>query len=142
MLVAGFEQSRLIRSFPNGWSEALVQFRPSALAGSFEAVIPLTIRSHELDLRHAVIIFHNDLKVRLRESERDLLWKSFGVPVFEQVLDPQNGLLAMECEAHEGLHLMSDRPDVALDHSPCPCGNHHPRLIVPRPLLRMAALVS
>ncbi len=142
VLAAGFEESRLIRGFPNGWSEELAQFRPSALAGSFDAMRPLTIRSHDLDLRHAIIIFHHDLERRLRDSERDLLWKAFGVPVFEQMLDRENSLLAMECEAHEGLHLMVAMPDVPLDHVPCPCGNLHPRLIEPRPALRMAALVS
>lgn len=142
ILAAGFEETRLIRGFPSGWSQEAERFRPTALAGTFQALRPLTIRGDEIALRHAVIVFHYGLDIRLLDSERDLLWKAFGVPIFEQILDADNRLLAMECEAHEGLHLMVDRACEEMDRAPCPCGNPRPRLAEPRPVRRMAALVS
>ena len=62
---------------------------------------------------------------------RDLLWNTFGVPVFEQYLGPNLELLAFECEAHDGLHLANagvHDPGCALRTELCACGNPTPRL--------------
>jgi hypothetical protein len=53
------------------------------------------------------------------------------VPLFEQVIGKSGKLLAAECEAHDGLHVVS--PDLSLhgepvDESPCPCGRKTPRI--------------
>ncbi len=39
------------------------------------------------------------------EMMRELLWKRFGVPVYELYVDGSSRLLASECEAQEGWHL-------------------------------------
>jgi phenylacetate-CoA ligase len=44
----------------------------------------------------------------LSESDRDLLWDAFGVPVYEQFLGLGNELLAQDCDVHEGLHIEDD----------------------------------
>jgi hypothetical protein len=37
--------------------------------------------------------------------QRDRLWRAFHVPVYEVLFDEHAGLLASECEAHEGWHI-------------------------------------
>src|SRR5436309_1138975 len=82
----------------------------------------------------AVIAFTGICHGELTVLERDLFWRVFQVPVFEQFLSPDGCILAMECDAHEGLHLL--HPDAPLpgfrgflDTAPCGCGNAHPRLM-------------
>lgn len=80
-------------------------------------------------MKHAIIVFSPDFDSCLTKRERDKLWLAFGVPVFEQVLGPGNELLASECEAHDGLHLISGSPQRRLDRSRCGCGSELPRVI-------------
>jgi hypothetical protein len=78
---------------------------------------------------------------------RDELWRRFGVPLFEELMDSEGRILASECEAHNGLHVncsvehtISDgelllngrasgigaRPIAGL----CGCGQTSPRIMV------------
>jgi hypothetical protein len=41
----------------------------------------------------------------LSDADRDEIWRIWGVPVYEQLLSDDYGLIAEECDAHEGLHL-------------------------------------
>jgi hypothetical protein len=125
ILAPGFQQSKLVRVFPAGWTEAAVRFNPSSIAGPMEQLRRLT--KHGLVLGHAVVAFTYKGHAGLSDDDRDLFWDSFGVPVFEQHLGPGNQLLAMECEAHAGLHVMGDFGDARLDRNSCVCGNPAPR---------------
>jgi hypothetical protein len=65
--------------------------------------------------------------------ERDRFWRLFQVPLFEQLVSADGRILAMECDAHAGLHLLC--PDAllpgycaSLETTPCGCGNPQPRL--------------
>ena len=74
-------------------------------------------------------ICHGELTV----LERDLFWRVFQVPVFEQLVAPDGRVLAMECDAHDGLHLLQQDTSLPgfrafLETSPCGCGNPHPRV--------------
>src|SRR5947209_2394764 len=60
----------------------------------------------------AVIAFTGIYHGELTALERDLFWRVFQVPVFEQFLSPDGRILAMECDAHDGLHLLD--PDAPL----------------------------
>ncbi len=40
----------------------------------------------------------------MTDDHRDLLWRAFGLPVFEQLLGPDGSVIAQECEVHDGLH--------------------------------------
>jgi len=40
----------------------------------------------------------------LAHHHRDLLWKAFGLPVFEQLRGWDGKVIARECEVHDGLH--------------------------------------
>jgi phenylacetate-coenzyme A ligase PaaK-like adenylate-forming protein len=73
----------------------------------------------------------------LSEDRRELLWKAFGVPVFEQLRSREGAIVARECEVHDGLHV---DPEARVAHElsalsaamtvsePCECGSETPRL--------------
>ena len=85
-------------------------------------------------LRLAIVIFSS---TRLEMHHRDLLWKAFGLPVFEQLRGADGRVVARECEVHNGLHLDAGLPAgmaVEIVAEQCDCGLETPRL---RP--RMAA---
>jgi hypothetical protein len=41
----------------------------------------------------------------LSAAQREKLWRAFRVPVYEVLFDREAGILASECEAHEGWHV-------------------------------------
>ena len=63
-------------------------------------------------------------------THRDLLWRAFGVPVFEQLLGSDGAVIASECEVHDGLHLHRAEPhlhgEIVREH--CACGSEAPRV--------------
>src|SRR5690242_19002024 len=72
----------------------------------------------------AVVAFTGTCHGELTALERDLFWRVFQVPVFEQFLAPDGRVMAMECDAHDGLHLLDrDAPltgfSAFLDRTPC-----------------------
>jgi hypothetical protein len=125
VLAPGFQETKLVRVFPAGWTEEAARFNPSSIAGPPEQLRRLTGRG--LELKHAVVAFTYQGQAALSDDDRDLFWDSFGVPVFEQHLGAGNELLAMECEAHAGLHVMRDFGESRLDRNSCVCGNPAPR---------------
>jgi len=125
ILAPGFQESKLVRVFPAGWTEEAARFHPSSIAGPMEQLRSLA--KNGFALGHAVVAFTYQGHAGLSDDDRDLFWDSFGVPVFEQHLGPGNELLAMECEAHAGLHVMGDFGDARLDRNSCVCGNPAPR---------------
>jgi hypothetical protein len=64
------------------------------------------------------------------DHHRDLLWRAFGVPLFEQLRGTKGGVIAVECEVHDGLHLLDVDVPVAgeLITDQCPCGAEMPRV--------------
>ncbi len=89
-------------------------FRPEALAapawlladfarGIESGILP------RVALRHYVIAFTGSAEGLLPGDDRDLLWRVFGVPVFEQFLGFDGSAVAVECEAHAGLHIRVNR---------------------------------
>ncbi len=138
VLAPGFEEGDTVRVFPRGWTKAAARFRPTSIAGPVEALQQMA--RYDVDIRHAVIAF-TDLAAPLSECDRDFLWRIFGVPVFEQCYGPGNELLAAECEAHEGLHLLGAVPsdwEGDVEQARCGCGSITPRLVARK--LAVAAL--
>jgi hypothetical protein len=125
ILAPGFQETKLVRVFPAGWTEEAARFHPSSIAGPPEQLRRLANRG--IELSHAVVAITYLGQAGLSEDDRDLFWDTFGVPVFEQHLGPSNELLAMECEAHSGMHVMLNFEDPHLDHNSCVCGNPSPR---------------
>ncbi|MBZ5608847.1 MAG: hypothetical protein LAP38_11345 [Acidobacteriia bacterium] len=126
VLARGFRGSKQVRVFAQGWDSQAARFQPASIAAPFDELVRLA----KLDLRleHSVIVFTYEGQPGLSYDDRELLWRAFGVPVFEQRLGPKNELLAMECEAHSGLHVVHGFSGARLESDVCACGNRSPRL--------------
>lgn len=126
ILAPGFQANKTTRVFPRGWDEQAARFQPQSIAAPLEQLHRLAAQG--LRLEHAVIAFTYGGEEGLSSADRESFWRAFGVPVFEQYLDAHNRLLAMECDAHSGLHVVAGCGDLHLEHEPCACGNRSPRI--------------
>ena len=136
VLAAGFESTREIRVFPEGWNSEAARLGPCSVAASIEQLLALARAG--TTLRHAAIVLTRGPHSALCDEDRDRLWTAFGVPVFEQCLGPNNELLAAECEAHDGLHIMGIGSRAGAETSVCGCGSSVPRKITkPRTALTL-----
>src|SRR6266852_2432342 len=127
ILAPGFLENRQVRMFPNGWDEKAARFGPISIAApirELRRLARLGVRIH-----HSAIAFTFQGHAALTDADRDLFWDAFGVPVFEQYLGAHNELLAMECDAHAGLHVVNGHGGLALERALCACGNPAPRLV-------------
>ena len=128
ILLDGFATTRRVRVFPEGWSERSSRFAPEMLAAGIPQLRELAGRLDRPPISHALVAFRYQGDSPLKHEDRERLWRAFGVPVFEQYLDNRNELLATECIAHAGLHVVRAGLDLPLDCTPCACGNAAPRL--------------
>jgi hypothetical protein len=122
VLMPGFEQTQSVKYVPPDWT-LLSGFRPEAVAASVGVLRMLAKgivsgRGRLPSLQCAMIAFTGPWESGLlHEEDRDLFWRVFQVPVFEQHLGPDGRVVAWECEAHRGLHLLPTRAVVEdLDH--------------------------
>jgi hypothetical protein len=92
-------------------------------------------------LNTAIVVLTSIDDSPLADHHRDLLWRAFGLPVFEQLRASDGAVIASECEVHDGLHIIESRPDlkgeVVTDH--CACGAETPRLRSLSPVLTRSA---
>jgi hypothetical protein len=93
-------------------------------------------------LNKAIVVLTSLDDTPLAPRHRDLLWRSFGVPVFEQLRGSDGAVIARECEVHDGLHIITEslpelRGEIVTDH--CACGAETPRLRSQRPTESAAA---
>jgi hypothetical protein len=140
ILTPGFRESRLVRVFPEGWNERVRRFQPGSVAGPLEPLKCLA--REEWPLEQAVIVFTYAGGPGISPLDRESLWRALGVPVFEQFLGPRNRLLATECDAHWGLHVVSSCEGFPLEHEVCPCGNPAPRITRGSRIEELAALLA
>jgi hypothetical protein len=126
ILARGFQETGTVRVFPNGWNERVERFRPTSLAGGVQQLRHAALKN--LRLEHTVIAFTYAGQSGLSREDRELFWNAFGVPVFEEFLGPRNELLAMECDAHSGLHVVRGCDDLSLERGACACGSSAPRI--------------
>jgi|ERR1051326_5205564 hypothetical protein len=120
ILVPGFQSTRSIRVFPEGWNDSARKFAPASVAGTLDQL--LSLADEGVQLTHAVICLAWDREEFLTPSQRGFLWNAFGVPIFEQYLSPQNVLLAFECDAHTALHATPAYKGPTFDQFECACG--------------------
>jgi hypothetical protein len=138
------------------WSE-LVRFEPRVLVGSWRDLHLLAeqVALGKLELAtvdHALFVVTGCGSAPLNDTVRVILWQSFGVPVYELLVDNSGVLLAAECEAHEGWHIQpgasvsavgdktmvagtsSERPVIGLsgyiENEPCACGRPGNRIVL------------
>jgi len=88
---------------------ALGAYRPQVLAGPVSALRelagavlddPAALTSPDLGIIVLIGPGHHPPE----PADRDLFWRAFQLPVFEQLRSRTGELLAWECEAHRGLH--------------------------------------
>jgi len=127
ILTPGFRESRQVRIFLDGWTRRARRFDPSSIAGPLEQLQSLARDAWQIE--RAVVVFTYGGGSGISTRDRDSLWKAFGVPVFEQYLSPRTRLLAAECDAHSGLHVVSGCEGLPVEHEVCACGNPTPRLM-------------
>ena len=126
ILAPGFRGTRNARVFEEGWCERAARFRPESIAAPVSELRRLAAEGLRLD--HSVVALTYEGEDGLNLPDRELFWRAFGVPVYEQYLDANNQLLAMECDAHSGLHVIRGCEDHRLDRETCACGDRTPRL--------------
>jgi hypothetical protein len=129
VLSARFREARGLRAFPGGWCEEAARFAPESIAAPLEILRDLAAATGYLELRHPLVAFTYDPAHGITEQDRDLFWQAFGVPVFEQLLGARNELLATECDAHAGLHVVRGCHGLPVEEGACPCGGAAPRLL-------------
>jgi hypothetical protein len=130
ILIPVFRSAGSARVFKDGWSEEAANFAPSAIAGT-RAQFEKLSGTRSPSLRHALIVFGYAGEFRLSDEFRDRLWREFRVPVFEQIISKSGELLAFECEAHDGLHVVAQsyRSNGMRETSGCACGRTTPRVL-------------
>lgn len=104
-----------MQAFASNDLKALTAYAPDALALPLSAALSLADRKLrgllELSgLKFAIVVFSSldpQGEGPLANHHRDLLWKAFGLPVFEQLRGWDHRVIARECEVHDGLHFNS-----------------------------------
>jgi len=146
-----------LRHFAAGDVRDLVDYAPEALVLPLSSALSMADRKlrglFDLPSLRVGIVVLSSLDSSdggpLGTCHRDLLWKAFGLPVFEQLRGWDGRVIARECEVHDGLHfegdaahagrILADLPaEIAV--AQCECGSETPRLRhVAAPLVSAAA---
>ncbi|MBL8228178.1 MAG: hypothetical protein JNL98_06860 [Bryobacterales bacterium] len=113
LLATGFRETELVKCFSHQPFDEIAEYQPESLAGALSrlcrlAELVLERRIELPSVRHAVIAFTGLRHGCLKNAHRELLWRAFQVPVYEQFRGFGQELLAWECEAREGLHIDSN----------------------------------
>lgn len=149
VLFPGFAETDWVRVFADGWSREVAEFRPELLAAPLTELRRVAARAASRrialpSLSHAVVVFTGASQPSLTAGDRDFFWRVFQVPLFEQFLGAAGETLAIECDAHEGLHVLPGRANASelagsIEIACCPCGKPGGRLFLPRPAALAAA---
>jgi len=139
VLESGFRMKRGMREFDSSeWDAAdLEAFGPAVIVAPLHTA--LSMADQKLrgmlrlpSLRLALVILTRIDDEPLADHHRDLLWRAFGLPVFEQLRNSEGIVIARECEVHDGLHLTTS---IAVIEIPgevvtgqCECGADTPRI--------------
>jgi hypothetical protein len=100
------------------------------LAGTFHHLVEAGL--HGVSAARAVFLVRNSGCPWVADSEREMLWRLFEVPVLGLLVNDRHEVLAYECEAQHGMHLQTaclPGPAAALASSPCSCGRPGHRLV-------------
>jgi hypothetical protein len=110
VLEGGFLPDRDLREFAASDMTGLLHYAPEAL------VLPLGLALSLADqkqrgllalpsLTTALVVLTSLGDSSLEDHHRELLWRAFRVPIFEQLCGWDGAILARECEVHDGLHI-------------------------------------
>lgn len=131
-LVGPYKHDPALGRFSDLYSPEILLHRPHVLCGSGTLLCRLARGvaqgvQRPIPLRYGVVVQHRSPEEALTPQQRDLLWRVFQVPIFEQIALSNGTVLASECDAHEGLHIADERVSrIVGDHNlvstPCACG--------------------
>jgi hypothetical protein len=118
LLEGNFRAANNMRQFGAHDLEWLRSYAPDALVAPLELALSLADwkRLGRFDLPSlttAIVVLSSVDHSPLSWRQRDLLWRAFGVPVFEQLRGWEGAIIARECEVHDGLHI--DEAAVAVE---------------------------
>lgn len=142
MLVPWFRAGRFVSVFP-GWTAQAAAYAPAVIVGTRAQL--LSLAADPPSLTHALVVVGRSTDMLLTTADRDRLWRAFRVPVFEQIIGPNGERLAVECEAHDGLHVEVPEQDwtgYAHDEGLCACGLRTPRVSSPVQAERVRAAAT
>jgi hypothetical protein len=112
VLAANVRETESVRVFDPEHVLEIRRFDPGLIAAPLEVLLQwagvLAVGLAIPSAYRAVVAFTSLENGVLSESARDLLWRTFEVPAFEQWRGADGSVLAWECEAHEGLHVVED----------------------------------
>ena len=146
IIAAEFHTGGNMKCFDAGDIDGICEYAPDALALPLTEALSLASRKLrgliELpSLKMAIVVFSSldpDDAGPLADHHRDLLWKAFGLPVFEQLRGRDGRVVARECEVHDGLHFderglttafgAAELCSPEISREPCDCGVETPRL--------------
>ena len=153
--VSALPQFESVQPFRRERWQELAAFEPNVLVGyGFDLQrLAEKVRSQRMSLPslNRTIFALTDCGANpISDPLREILWRTFGVPVYELIVAPGCALLAAECEAHDGYHLrdgaeaylvgrelVCDAPPLTalrtgftgdIETSPCACGADSARL--------------
>ena len=140
VLAAGFQETKLVRVFPQGWNEQAARFHPTCIAGPLEELRRAARAGVELE--HAIVAFTYEGASGFRAA----IANRFGMPsafrCSSSTLAPTISCSPRSVTRIAGLHVVSGCDDLDLDHDPCPCGNPAPRLTRGARIEELAALLA
>ena len=102
-----FSEAKNVRDFDVADMEGLAEWKPEALVAPLQDALDLAWQT-SFYLSSAIVVLTTVGGPPLDASGRDTLWKAFGVPIFEQLRSWPGAVIARECEAHAGLHIVDD----------------------------------
>lgn len=110
MLEEKFRTEANLRDFWIHDLEWLRSYAPEVLVATLEVALSLAEKKRQgrfelPSLRTAIVVLTSLKEKPLGRNDRDVLWRSFGVPVFEQLRGWNGSIFARECEVHDGLHV-------------------------------------
>jgi hypothetical protein len=129
IVAPNFAERNGVRCFAEEELCEIQRYRPEILAATVHVLLRLAA---SIRIPRAIVVFSGARLGPITARDRDLLWAGYQVPVFEQCLLPDGSVLARECEAHDGLHLISPAAyNGERRLEPCPCGRPEPRINSP-----------
>ncbi len=110
LLEPGFHADRNMREFDPDDVVWIHSYAPEALVAPLDPALSLADRKTRglfalPSLRTAIVVLTSLDDSPLADRHRDLLWRAFGVPIFEQLRGWDGTIIARECEVHDGLHI-------------------------------------
>lgn len=126
-----FAPARGLRRLSNWSAEDLEAAAPESLAASPADLLRVAALHREgslwlPSLSYPLVAILRRGEPPLTAAQHDELWQEFGLPVFQQIREPDGRLLAYDCEAADGFHVLE--PALSLERmtplpGPCPCGD-------------------